>query len=443
MIRIFLFCTMLSGSLMAVGQLNRTLDDCIREAIKSNLELRQIQVDNRVKTEDLRQSRLSLLPEVSGSLNSDKSFGRAIDPSNNEIVSTRLFQANVSLGASLVLFNGFVNLNKVQYSRMMAMKGLMAEQSLKNDIAFKVMNAYYDLCFARGQMLIARDLRDLDTINLEKARIMVEVGTKAETETTEIRARLAQDEFHLTQARNNVEKARTVLRQLLNISYDTPFDIAEEPALSEPADLLLMPLPDSVYKHAAAHLPQFREMEIDHGISKLDLKLAKGAILPSLRAQAGYGTGYYDSYRDTYGNPVDFQHQLGNNSYQYIGLNLNIPLFNGAQLNRNIRVARFGIDKAEALNDMKKQVFRAEIENVCLSLRSAVDEYRASVEQEKSTALNLELAEKKWEQGTGNLLELTDARNRSASAEAEILRTQLQFKLKKKTLDIYEGKTAW
>jgi len=158
-----------------------------------------------------------------------------------------------------------------------------------------------------------------------------------------------------------------------------------------------------------------------------------------LRAQAGYGTGYYDSYKDQNGSLIGFHDQLGNNGYQYVGLSLSIPLFNGWQVNRSINNARWNVEKTNAGNEIKIRNFRFEIENACLALKSAADEYRSSIVQKKASDINLQLAEKKWEQGIGNLLELTDARNRKASAEAEMLRTQLQYQLKFKTIQIFTG----
>ncbi len=433
-----IFSFLLFVSLLANGQKKWTLDDCIQQAIQENLELKQSTFDNKIRIEDLRQSRMELLPTLNGNMNADNSYGRSIDPSNNEIVSTQLLQTGASASTSLVLFQGFVNMNRVQYNRLNVMKGTLSEEILKNDIVFKVMNAYFDLCFSKGQMLIAKNQFNLSALNLHKIKIMVEAGIKAGTDVAEMEARLALDDYKVTQARSNVYKSKLALQQLLNNSADGTFDINDE-IIDNINALPTMPDPDSVYNLAEQHLPQFGEMNIDSRISATNLAIARGSRMPVLRAQAGYGTGYYDSYRDQNGNLIGFHSQLKNNNYQYIGLNLSIPLFNGWQMNRNINNARWNMEKTNTGNAIKKRDFRAEIENACLALKSSADEYESALAQEKSTSLNLQLVEQKWEQGTGNLLELTDARNRKASTEAEMLRTQLQYQLKYKTLQIFTG----
>ena len=58
----FIFSFLLFVSLLANAQNKWTLDDCIQQAIKENLELKQSTFDNKIKKEDLRQSRMALLP---------------------------------------------------------------------------------------------------------------------------------------------------------------------------------------------------------------------------------------------------------------------------------------------------------------------------------------------------------------------------------------------
>ncbi len=438
MSKYIIFPFLLFVSLLANGQKKWSLNDCIQFSIRENLELKQTTFDNKIRKEDLQQSRMELLPTLNGYMNADNSFGRSIDPSNNEIVSTQLLQTGASASASLVLFQGFVNINRVQYNRLNVLKGSLSKEILKNDIVFKVMNAYFDLCFRKGQMLIAVNQVEMSTMNLQKIRMMVDAGTKAGTDIAEMEARLAQDDFKLTQVRNNVYKSKLALQQLLNNSSDRTFDIFDE-IKDDLNALAAMPDPDSVHYLAEQHLPQFGEMIVDSKISATNLDIARGGRMPVLRAQVGYGTGYYDSYKDQNGNLIGFNTQLSNNGYLYVGLNLSIPLFNGWQVNRNINNAHWNMEKTNVANAIKKRDFRSEIENALLALKSAADEYKSSVVQEKASAINLQLIEKKWEQGTGNLLELTDARNRKVSAEAEMLRTQLQYQLKFKTIQIFTG----
>lgn len=425
-------------SIVSSGQKTWTLEECINQAIKENLQLEQKKIDAKLKTEELLQSRMDLLPTLNANLGADNSYGRSIDPSTNDIVSTQLFQASASAGTSLMLFQGFVNLNRIQYNKLNVLKGALDEEVMKNDIAFKVMNAYFDLCFTKGQLQIAKDQLELSNMNLSKIRIMVDAGIKARTDIAEMEARLAADDYKLTQAQNSVSKSELVLQQFLNLRNGTPIEIECNTgnATFEP---LSMPDPDSVFNLASGNLPQFRQMTVDSKLSKLTYSIAKGGRAPSLRAQAGYGSGYYDTYRDSDGNRILFSEQIRNNAYQYVGVNMSIPLFNGWQSNKTIHTARWNMEKTKLDNEIKKREFYSEIENACLAVKSAADEFRSARVQEAASALNLELAEKKWEQGTSNLLELTDVRNRLASARAEMLRTQLQYELKLKTILIFTG----
>ena len=423
---------------VTAAQKTWTLEECIQKAIRENLQLEQKNLDRKIMKAELRQSALDFLPSLNGFLDADKSFGRSIDPSTNGIVSTRLFQSAASLGSSLVLFQGFVNLNRLQYNRVNALKSALEGETLKNDIAFRVMNAYFDLCFARGQLSIARDQCSLSRMNLKKIRIMVDAGIRASTDIAEMEARLALDDFRLTQAGNTLAKSSLALRQMMNIHERDSFAI-EYKIGSGVFEPFASPDPDSLYNLASAHLPQFREMAMDAKLSELNYAISKGGASPSLKTQAGYGTGFYDSYMDAFGKMIPFRDQVRNNAYQYVGLSMSIPLFNGGMTGKNIRTAKWNREKTTLENEIKKREFCAEIENACLAVKSAADEYHSAQLQEAASSLNQQLLEKKWEQGTANLLELSDARNRLASARAEMLRTLLQYELKRQTIRLYTG----
>ncbi len=424
------------------GQSVLTLEQCIQAGIRENLQLKQLSIDYSILKEDQRLARMNFLPNLNSSMSLGENYGRSVDPSTNDIISTEVFQSGAGVNTSLTLFNGFVLINKALLARLNVLKGSNEEKVLRNDIAIKVMNAYYEVCFYRGLSQIARDQRDLSILNLKKVQIMVETGVKAQSEIADMSARLAIDEFKLTQAQNNVIRTLLILRQLLNLKANQSFDIefsGIQIVSPEPKSLD----PDSVYLLATNNLPQFRSMDLDSDLSRMNIAIAKGDRLPSVQAYAGYNTGFYSSFKDDEGKMVPFNNQTKNNASQYVGLSVQIPLFNGWQVNRKVKVARLNYEKTLTANEIKKREMYAEIQNACHDLMAAADEYHSAVEQEKSSNFVQQLTEKKWEQGSGNLLELTDARNRQASAQAEILRTFLQYEMRTKTIDVFLGNLSF
>jgi len=424
------------------GQTVWTLEECIVQGLKENLQLKQLSIDNTILKEDRRVSRLSLLPDLNSSISAGENYGRSIDPSTNDIISTEVFQTGLSIGTSLTVFKGFTLINKALFAKLNLLKGSHEEKVLKNDIAIKVMNAFYEVCFNRGLSQIAKDQRDMSMLNLKKVQIMVETGIRAQTEIADMTSRLALDEFKYTQAQNTVTRSILVLKQLLNLQGDKNFDI-EFAGINTGTPGISLVDPDSVFQIAIKSMPQFKSMELDADLSKLNLTIAKGDRFPTVVANAGYNTGFYSSFKDEEGVMLPFSNQMKNNASQYVGLSLRLPVFNGWQVNRNVRVARLNYEKTQTTNEIRKRELYAEIQNACHALKAAADEFYSAVEQEKSAVYVQQLSEKKWEQDTGNLLELTDARNRLASARAEILRTYLQYEMRAKTLDVFTGKISY
>lgn len=424
------------------GQRVWSLDSCIQYAIRENLELKKASINNIIKEKDYRLSYVDMLPSLNSYISLANSFGRSVDPTTNNIISTQVFQAGLNVGTSVTLFQGFVNLNKIMFNKINMAKGLLEEEMLKNEIAVKVMEGYYNHCFNRGLLQIAVDQRDLSAMNLKKVQVMEETGIRSKTDLADMEARLALDEYKLTQMRNTSLLSMLTLRQLLNLPKEQSFDINTQGT----TDVIFSKSAidaDSVYKLARQNMPQFKEMEAESKLAALNIKLARGGRIPSITANAGYGTGYFDSYLDSNGRILPFSYQAQNNASQYLGLSVNVPIFNGSHVNRAVNTARLNANKTRIDNEIISRRLYAEIENACFSVQAAADEYISAQGQEKAVALTLELTEKKWEHGTATLLELTDARNRSSSARAEMLRTKLQYEMKLKTIWMFTGNVKW
>ena len=63
--------------------------------------------------------------------------------------------------------------------------------------------------------------------------------------------------------------------------------------------------------------------------------------------------------------------------------------------------------------------------------------------QQEADLLAFQASEKKIEQGLVNVVDFYIAKNRLSNSESQVLRSRLQWEVKKKTLDFYMGKRFW
>ena len=85
-----------------------SLEQCMQYAIDNAPQIKQQQLYNANARQNYIASVANLLPSISGSVGTNSSFGRSIDPESNSYTNTSTFNNTYSISGSMVVFNGFV-----------------------------------------------------------------------------------------------------------------------------------------------------------------------------------------------------------------------------------------------------------------------------------------------------------------------------------------------
>ena len=182
-------------------------------------------------------------------------------------------------------------------------------------------------------------------------------------------------------------------------------------------------------------------MELTEKASRKSLAIAAGAFSPSIKAEFSLNSRYFDTERNEAGEIVPWSDQMKNNKMKYIGVSVSFPLFSGFSRYTGVRKERFRLQQVRNRNDRERISLRKEIEEACISLRAAVEEHRQAAEQLRASTIMLEENEERWEEGMISVFELMEKRNLYMAAKAELVRTRLQYDLKKRTVEFYRTGT--
>ncbi len=438
-ILLFTGMLMLFG-LKASSQEEWTLEKCIQYAINNNLDVKQSNIRIEINKENLDQSKRNLLPYASLSSGANNSFGRSLDYTTYEYVNTSQFYSSFSVSGGMDIFRGFTKQNNVSYRKMAHLAGIEDEKQLEYDIAFAVMTAYYNTLYYYGLSEIVKEQNELSELNLEQTRKQVDLGLKAKSDLLEMESRLAKEQLILIQTQNNYKTELLNLKQAMNINDDENFAIN----LSEPEvgiSLLETTTPSEIYSSAMNFYPFIKAEEIRKDAAEKNISIAKGSLWPRLSMSGTYATNYSAVKGNE--NAASFSKQFKNNAYQYIGLSLNIPVFNQLGLRSDVKKAKLDFMLAEAELEKKSQQLYNEINQNFQDLESYIAEYEQLVKQVEYAEIAYEASQKKLAQGLVSIIELYDSKNIMAGAKSDLLRTKLQYIIKKKTIDIYLGKTVF
>jgi outer membrane protein len=235
---------------------------------------------------------------------------------------------------------------------------------------------------------------------------------------------------------------------LLELKKAMNFPVSEELHLLETNDIdtiesAIFENADSVYSLALEHLPAVKAKHRQLEAVEKSLAVAKGSLYPSLSLYGGYYTGFYETNTDNQGNAISFKNQFKNNASQSVGISLSIPVFIRWKNRSEIKISKLELEKERVNLDNYKNQLYYEIESYCQELSAMSAEYIQAKKQTESNRLAFEVAEKKKEQGLFNIIDLYTSKNLLSNAQSELLRTKLQFLLKRKTIDFYLGKPVF
>ena len=150
----------------------------------------------------------------------------------------------------------------------------------------------------------------------------------------------------------------------------------------------------------------------------------------------GLGTNYYT----TSGFPSDaFGTQLKNNFSQYIGVNLNVPIFNRFQTRNNIRSARIEQETQQLQLDNTKKTLYKEIQQVYYNALNAQSKEASSQQAVQSSKDAFTLMQAKYENGKATITEFNEAKNNYLKSESDLVQARYENLYQHALLAFYRG----
>lgn len=416
-----------------------TLDECVAYAVEHNLALNDFEYNENATRETHRQSVRDLLPSVGGFANYNKSFGRSEDPNTSGIVNTDFFSNNYALNSSIDLFRGFQNWNTIKATKFIYKAAKEEVQQEKYMLAFRVMTAFYLIRFNEGLVEISREQEQISQNNYDLVARQIEVGLKAGADLYEAEALLFADRLKVTQSKNGLAGAQLTLIQEMNLTGAKSIEL--QTSLDDiivEADTLITEQ-DSIYLTAEGFIPIIKAQELRAKAAKKLVQVAKGGLFPTLAMNAGYSTGYYETNINDMGGIIPFKSQINDNASRYFGFSLNVPISDKWSAHSEIKLQKIERLRAENFLDIERQSLYQLIQQLVQNHNSFQVEHEQSTNKMESQRLAFTIAQKKYEKGLINSLDLLEAKTLFATSQNENLDVRLRLLVNDKTLDFYRG----
>jgi len=414
-----------------------SLRECCDYAVEHNLQIRQQDNQRRQQEIQLSTAKNARLPELNGSLGQNFSFGRGLT-AENTYTNTNTSSTSFQLGASVPIFTGFQIPNQIQLNQLNLEAVTQDLEKAKNDIRTQVAQAYVQILYDMEIADVAHRQIEIDSMQVVRLEAFVRNGKASEAELSQQRATLANSRLTATQADNNCRINILTLTQLLELPSPEGFTIFRPSPESMPHlhERIRELSPDLIYAEALGIKPEIRSQELRLQATDRSIKIAQSALYPQLSLSAGLGTNYYKTSGFTADN---FGTQLKNNFSQYIGLNLNIPIFNRFQTRNNIRNARIEQETQQLQLDNAKKTLYKEIQQVYYNALNAQAKENSSLEAVQSSKDAFTLMQAKYENGKATITEFNEAKNNYLKAESDLVQARYESLYQHALLEFYRG----
>ena len=412
-----------------------SLRECCDYAVANNISIKQQENQRRQQEIQLSTSKNSRLPDLSGSIGQNFSFGRGLT-ADNTYSNTNTSSTSISLGASVPIFTGFQIPNQIKLDQLNLEAATADLEKAKNDIRMQVAQAYVQILYDMEIADVAHRQVEIDSMQVARLQAFVKNGKAAEAELSQQKATLANSHLTATQADNNTRLALLTLTQLLELSSPEVFTIVR-PNLDNLGNSSLLPSPDQIYAEALGIKPEIAAQMLRLKGTEHSIKIAQAGNYPTLSLSGGMGTNYYT----TSGFKADgFGSQLKNNFSQYIGLNLNVPIFNRFQTRNNIRNARITQENQQlALENTKKTLYQ-DIQKVYYNALNAQAKEKASQQAVATANDAFHLTQAKYENGKATITEFNEAKNNYLKSESDLVQARYENIYQKALIEFYRGK---
>lgn len=411
-----------------------TLQECVNYALENNISIKQSELEKQSRTQNIKSARGNFLPNVNAQASQSFNFGSSIDATGSRVAAD-FSSNNYSINASVVLFDGFANINTLDQTKINLEVQNANVEKMKNDISLNVVNAYLQILFAKEQINIAQLQMDITQNEVDRISKLVEAGVAPKGDLLNINSTLATDDQSLIQAQNTLDISSLRLAQLLQLP-DAAI-LVETISLDNPNASIISNSSTEIYSKASTSFPEVKAAELSIKSAEKDIRISKANYYPTLSLNYGLSTVY--QHRQGFVDFYPYGDQLNNNLGHFVGLTLNIPLFNRFQYSTAVAKSRINMEQAQYSLESEKIKLRESIQIAYTDAKTASKTYDAALKAVDANQEAFRYAQERFEVGSFNTFDFNQAKNRLFTAQSQQIRAKYDYSFKLKVLEFYYG----
>lgn len=381
------------------------LQQCIDIAIENNPTIQSSLFNTKIFQSKIGQAKSAYFPQI----NADTSYNRTNSSITNKALdfSRNDFSAGISMNQLIYDFGktpASVDVNKLNHQATV--------EDLRNkmrEITFDVKQYYYLVLLNKSSIEVFKESIKLYEQQLKQVNGLYKNGFKSKIDVITAEVNLNNAKLDLIRAQNELEKTFATLNNAMGVSNNISEYIIEGKLEYRDYSIDL----DEVVNEAYQLRPDLKSINLSRDSAKKSKIYAQREYFPTLSGNSSFGA------RGAF--PIDPSWSVG-------GI-ITIPVFNGLLTHNKVNEAKATVMKRESESETLKQNIYLEIKKIYLNFKETKEKIPLTELIVKQAEERLKLAQKRYEIGVGNIIELKDAEIQLINSKLSYLDTLYQYNL--------------
>lgn len=395
---------------------NLTLADAEARALKNQPRLLAEEFRAQAANKHVTESRSGYFPQAFGNLTAVEANGDTAVAAG--ALTTSSISTRTAAGASMVqMITDFGHTsNLVQSARFAAKASGQDQESIRQAVLMQVQEAYFAAQGAESVRKTAQAVLDFRRVTLRQLTALAQSQLRSTLDVQFAQVMVSEAELAVVRAESNVQKAQAQLAASMGEEGNINYALAGE---SMPAG------PDAdaagYINTAIANRPDLKALRLHSESVAHEARAERDLNYPTVNALAT-------------GGEVPIHDSTIHHEYGAVGVNINIPIFNGGLYSARAAEARLEAKAADKDASLQEVEIVRDVRMAWADARDAYLQIDVTQRLVDETNVAMRLAQARYDAGLGSIVELnqaelnqTSALITAASARFDYLRSMTAF----------------
>ena len=395
-------------------------------AIRNNPQITASKLLALAQHQVVREARAAYLPTLNGNVSAvDANDGSRI--SAGSLTASRLITHAGAGGNLTQLITDFGRTHNLVLSQKLTEEASNANAlATTEDIVLATDTAFYDALTAQAVLQVAKQTVIARQATQTQISQLTKNNLRSTLDLSFADVNLSQAKLLQLDAQNNTDAAMAALDAVLGLDHSVVYQLVDDTSALQPPP----PSYDSLVQQALQQRPDLQALTYGEQSAQKYARAEWEQMLPSISAAGTAGSA-----------PVRSDQYYISNWWGGIGVNMNIPIFNGFLYSSQAKEAKFRAQAAsEQSRDLRDRIVR-DVHTAWLDANTAYQRVSVTAELVREADMGLQLAQARYKLGLSSIVELSQSELQQTSAQIENTEATYRYRLALATLNYQIGTT--